>query len=154
MPRAKPLDSDPTYKSQHPGWRANNDKKLAEIQVETKNVYATNEHGERPWGSWTVLEAGEGYCIKHIKVAPGQRLSLQYHRHRSENWVIIAGEGEVTLDDRLIKVVAGDHVHIPLGAHHRVLNPSDKILKILELQSGLVLDEADIVRIEDDYDRS
>jgi len=122
--------------------------------MDSKNTYVTSEHGERPWGSWTVLEAGDGYCIKHIKVAPGQRLSLQYHRHRAENWVIIAGEGEITLDDQLIKVRAGDHVHIPLGARHRILNASDKSLDILELQSGSILDEADIIRIEDDYARS
>lgn len=121
--------------------------------METKNTYVSGEHGERPWGSWTVLQVGEGYCIKYIEVAPGQRLSLQYHRHRAENWVIIAGEGEVTLNEQNIKVGAGDHVFIPLGARHRVLNSSDEALKILELQSGLVLDEADIIRIEDDYSR-
>ena len=118
------------------------------------NKYSPNEHGERPWGSWTVLDAGQGFCVKRIVVAPGQRLSLQYHNHRAENWVIISGRGEVELDGEQIAVRGGDHVHIPQGARHRVLNPSSEMLKILELQSGDVLDEEDIVRLEDDYARS
>ena len=118
-----------------------------------KNAYADGEYGERPWGSWTVLEASKGYCVKHIRVSPGQRLSLQYHHHRAENWVIIAGEGDITLDERVFKVTAGDHVYIPVGARHRIYNTSDVTLKILELQSGDILDEEDIVRIEDDYER-
>jgi mannose-1-phosphate guanylyltransferase len=101
-----------------------------------------------------VLDSGEGFCVKHIAVSPGQRLSLQYHRHRAENWEIISGKGEVQIDDEKITVQGGDHVHIPLGARHRVSNASDEILRILELQSGDVLDEDDIIRLEDDYARS
>lgn len=116
--------------------------------------YAVGEHDDRPWGNWEVLATGPRYILKRIIVLPLQRLSLQYHHHRAEHWTIVEGRGEVTLDHELMIVGHGEHVHIPIGAHHRIRNPGDAPLTFIEVQVGDVLDENDIVRIVDDYGRN
>jgi len=119
-----------------------------------KQKYNKNEVGNRPWGRWAVLDAGPGFTVKRIEVEPGHRLSLQYHHHRSEHWLVIDGEGEVEIDEMTISIKQRSHVHIPLKAVHRVKNTGKNTLIILELQQGDVLDEDDIVRLEDDYARA
>ena len=118
-----------------------------------KQFYFKNEIGERPWGRWTVLDAGLGFTVKKIEIDPGHRLSLQYHHHRSEHWLVIEGEGVVELDEEIIHIAQRSHVHIPLKSVHRVKNTGSTALIILELQQGELLDEGDIVRLEDDYER-
>lgn len=115
--------------------------------------YAPGETGERPWGRWRVLETGEGFCVKRIEVEPGHRLSLQYHHHRFEDWIIVSGEGLVECDGERTVVKTGDRVRIPLLSHHRISNPGSVMLVVIEVQHGALLDENDIVRIEDDYAR-
>lgn len=115
--------------------------------------YQPGEIGERPWGRWLVLETGQGFCVKRIEVEPRQRLSLQYHNHRAEDWVIVAGSGLVECDGEKLEVCAGDRVRIPRLAHHRICNVGADILIFIEIQHGTHLDENDIVRVEDDYGR-
>ena len=121
--------------------------------VEPTIRYQTGELGERPWGRWRVLEAGKGFCVKRIEVEPGHRLSLQYHHHRYEDWIVVAGTGLVQCDEELISVKSGDRVRIPLLARHRIANPGSDLLVIIEVQHGSLLDENDIVQVEDDYVR-
>lgn len=115
--------------------------------------YSKGEKGERPWGRWEVLETGHLYCVKRIDVLPATRLSLQFHHHRSEDWMIVEGQGVVERDGQQIAVARGTHMHIPQGAKHRIANTGDTVLTFIEVQQGDVLDENDIVRIEDDYGR-
>src|SRR5215472_7374560 len=115
--------------------------------------YAIGERDTRPWGTWEVLATGERYTVKRIHVLPGERLSLQYHQHRSEHWTIVQGLAEVELDDVVHQLCAGNYVHIPVEAVHRVRALGSEPLVFLEIQVGEVLDENDIVRISDDYGR-
>ena len=100
------------------------------------------------------MEASNSFTLKTIKVSPGQRLSLQYHNHRSEHWVVVEGQGVVTLGGDRIRVERGSHIYVPRETNHRIANNSDKDLVFVEVQFGDKLDENDIVRIEDDYQRS
>jgi mannose-6-phosphate isomerase len=115
--------------------------------------YVVGDSDSRPWGKWEVLAIGDHYTLKRIKVLPGHRLSLQYHRHRSEHWTIVQGFAEVELDDAVHQISSGKHIHIPVGALHRVRALGSEPLVFLEIQVGEVLDEDDIVRIADDYGR-
>lgn len=115
--------------------------------------YSAGDNDTRPWGQWTVLEAGPNFTVKTIKVDVGQRLSLQYHRHRSEHWVVVQGHGQVTLGGDRLNVEPGSHLYIPSTTRHRIHNTGDNILVFVEVQFGEHLDENDIVRVEDDYDR-
>lgn len=118
------------------------------------SAYSVGMRDTRPWGSWEVVAIGDGHVVKRISVDPGARLSLQRHRHRAEHWVMVAGEGEVTLDARTLRCRTGEHVHIPLGAVHRIANPGVGALVFIEVQTGTVLDESDIERLEDDFGRA
>jgi mannose-1-phosphate guanylyltransferase / mannose-6-phosphate isomerase len=113
-------------------------------------------HGEehRPWGSFRVLHEGPGFKIKEIVVAPGGRLSLQSHRHRAEHWVVVAGTARVTVDDQVLLLEPNQNVHIPLGARHRMENPGQVPMHLIEVQCGDYLGEDDIIRYEDVYGRS
>lgn len=115
--------------------------------------YAVGDHEERPWGNWRVVDIGPTFTTKQVEVKPGHRLSLQYHYHRSEHWVIVAGSGEATVGGDTIRVEAGRHVNIPSGVQHRIHNTGDSPLVFVEVQLGDLLDENDIVRLEDDYQR-
>ena len=108
----------------------------------------------RPWGFYEVLEDEPEHKVKRIVVHPGERLSLQLHHRRAEHWLVIGGEGLVTLDDDEILVPSGQAVDIPRGARHRVRNPGQEPLVFIEVQTGDYFGEDDIVRFEDDYGRS
>jgi len=107
----------------------------------------------RPWGRWTVLGHGEGYKVKRIEVNPGHRLSLQFHHHRSEHWIVVSGTAKVTIGGRSEYVHAQESTFVPAGTSHRIENPGPNLLTIIEIQSGSYLGEDDIVRVQDDYGR-
>ena len=115
--------------------------------------YAVGESDDRPWGRWEVVATGERYTVKRITVLPGQRLSLQYHHHRSEHWTVVEGEAEVEIDGSVHELGFAGHVFIPVGAKHRVRNRGHAPLVFIEVQVGDLLDENDIVRVSDDYGR-
>ncbi len=108
---------------------------------------------ERPWGAWTVLEAGTGYKVKRLEVFPGKRLSLQKHFCRSEHWVVVQGRARVTNGDRVFMLETNQWTFIPVETVHRLENPESGPLVLIEVQSGNDLHEADIVRLEDDFGR-
>ena len=108
----------------------------------------------RPWGTFTVLDEGENYKVKRIEVLPGMRLSYQKHAQRTEHWFVVQGTAKVRLDDRDITVRVGDAIDIPVGAAHRIENPGDELLIVVEVQRGSYLGEDDIVRLDDDFGRA
>ena len=108
----------------------------------------------RPWGTFTVLDEGEGFKVKRIEVLPGKRLSYQKHAQRAEHWVVLQGTAKVTLDDREINVAAGEAIDIGVGSAHRVKNAGTELLVFIEVQRGRYLGEDDIVRLQDDFGRA
>lgn len=107
----------------------------------------------RPWGRYTVLEEGPGYKIKRILVNSGQRLSLQSHRQRAEHWVVVRGTARVTNGERVTTLKENESTFIPKGEKHRLENPGDAPLVIIEVQTGSYLGEDDIERFDDLYGR-
>ena len=116
--------------------------------------YTSGESDRRPWGRWTVLDVGPGYAVKRIEVLPGGKLSLQRHRFRAEHWVVVAGTATVTLDDAVFDLPPGGTVRIGLGQVHRVENRGTDPVVFIEVQTGALLDETDIERLEDVYGRA
>jgi mannose-6-phosphate isomerase-like protein (cupin superfamily) len=98
------------------------------------------------------MRAG-GFQVKSIDVLPGQRLSLQSHEQRSEHWIVIDGTARVMRDAENIDLVRNESVYLPAGTVHRLENPSDTPLKVIEVAVGDYLGEDDIVRFDDDWDR-
>ncbi|MFM7468632.1 MAG: phosphomannose isomerase type II C-terminal cupin domain [Vampirovibrionales bacterium] len=114
----------------------------------------TQYREERPWGCFTVIQDAP-YCkVKHLVLLPQQRLSLQYHHHREEHWLITHGTGRVTVGQDQWLVSAGDLIRVPRLAEHRLENTSvDTLLEWVEVQLGDSFEESDIVRLQDDYQR-
>lgn len=108
----------------------------------------------RPWGNYQSLDNGDRYQVKRIVVKKGGRLSLQYHNHRAEHWVVVRGTARVTIGDQVTTLHENQSIYIPLGQPHRLENPGKIDLELIEVQTGSYLGEDDIVRIEDDYRRS
>lgn len=126
-------------------------KKLAERPLVKDNPYAKTQ---RPWGSYQVIDQGNGYKVKRIEILPGGMLSLQVHQHRDEHWTMVCGEAYVTRDEEIIRVRSNESIFIPKQIKHRLHNRSDQICVLIEVQSGEYLGEDDIIRIEDIYKRS
>ena len=107
----------------------------------------------RPWGWFESLAMGEGFQVKRIHVKPGAALSLQSHERRSEHWIVVEGTARVTIDDTVQTMAEGQSVYVPLGARHRLENPGEFPMVLIEVQIGTYLGEDDIVRYEDLYAR-
>jgi mannose-1-phosphate guanylyltransferase/mannose-6-phosphate isomerase len=109
---------------------------------------------ERPWGSYTVLEKGNGYKIKRVVLNPGAKLSLQLHRKRSEHWVVVSGIANVTRESETYLVNTNESTYIPVNTKHRLENPGEVPLQIIEVQNGDYVEEDDIERFDDVYGRT
>lgn len=115
-----------------------------------------NQHRKvhRPWGWYDSVDAGGRFKVKRIHVNPGASLSLQKHHHRAEHWVVVRGTAEISCGEKKLLLTENQSTFIPLGEIHRLANPSNIPLEIIEIQSGSYLGEDDIVRFEDNYGRS
>ncbi len=107
----------------------------------------------RPWGHYDNLLESNDHKIKELVVNPGERLSLQKHQRRAEHWTVVSGEALVTVGEKEIPLKPGQSVDIPKGVVHRIMNPGEVPLFIVEVQMGDYFGEDDIIRLEDDYDR-
>jgi len=108
----------------------------------------------RPWGAYEGVDVGDRFQVKRITVTPGARLSLQKHHHRAEHWVVVKGTARVTCGEKIFLLGENQSTYIPLGEVHRLENPGQIPLEIIEVQSGTYLGEDDIVRLEDAYGRN
>ena len=132
------------------------DIKQLVARLEAAGRAEATEHRKayRPWGSYQQIAAGPRYQVKHIRVTPGGRLSLQSHHHRAEHWVVVRGTARVTRDDEVMLLAENQSTYLPLGAVHRLENPGKVDLDLIEVQSGSYLGEDDIVRYDDVYGRA
>jgi mannose-1-phosphate guanylyltransferase/mannose-6-phosphate isomerase len=134
--------------------RSQDVKKVVEqLKLSKHETLKTHRTVARPWGTYTVLEEGDGFKIKRIVVKPGQSLSLQMHHHRSEHWVVVSGTASVTNGEKSFLVRKNESTYIPAGNRHRLENPGMLDLVMIEVQSGDYLGEDDIVRFQDVYGR-
>jgi mannose-1-phosphate guanylyltransferase/mannose-6-phosphate isomerase len=127
---------------------------VARLQSENRAEAQSHHQVFRPWGSYELLVSGDGFQVKRIVVKPGGRLSLQKHQHRTEHWVVVRGTAEVVNGDETMILTEDQSTYIPIGAKHRLSNPTQDPLELIEVQSGSYLGEDDIVRFEDIYGRS
>ena len=135
--------------------RAQDVKKAVEL-LKSKDIaqaeISSKDH--RPWGWFESLALGDCFQVKRICVKPGAALSLQSHKHRSEHWIVVEGTARVTIDDEVKLVSEGQSVYVSLGAKHRLENPGESSMVLIEVQIGSYLGEDDIVRYEDVYARN
>ncbi len=127
--------------------RAQELKKLLEM-ISQHNDTLLDRHNRvyRAWGFYETIDLGERYQVKHIRVKPGAKLSVQMHHHRAEHWVVVSGTARIQRDDEELVLTENQYVFIPLGSIHAVENIGRTPLDFVEVQSGSYLGEDDIVR--------
>ncbi|MGB5690110.1 MAG: mannose-1-phosphate guanylyltransferase/mannose-6-phosphate isomerase, partial [Woeseiaceae bacterium] len=107
----------------------------------------------RPWGSYDSIDNSENFQVKRLVVKPGAVLSLQKHAHRSEHWVVVKGKALITRNDEEFELKVNESTYVAIGDVHRIANPYDEPVHIIEVQCGDYLGEDDIVRFDDNYGR-
>ena len=122
-------------------------KRDKEKYFKKKNVYY------RPWGRYVNLFEGKNFLVKELTVNSKSSISLQKHYHRSEHWMITQGKPKITINKKKFFKKENEIVLIPQGAIHRIENYFKKPVKIIEVQTGQILKESDIVRYQDVYGR-
>ena len=100
-----------------------------------------------------MLTEGPTHKVKTIAVAPGKRLSYQRHQHRSEHWIVVKGTAQVTVGEEVSLVRENESLYINATEWHRLANPEEAPLEVIEVQIGSYLGEDDIIRLEDIYHR-
>ena len=123
------------------------------LEAEGRDEGTTHRRVHRPWGSFEQLDSGERYQVKRLTVKPGEVLSLQMHHHRAEHWVVVRGTAKVTRGSEEFLLTENQSTYIPLGVKHRLGNPGQVLLEVIEVQSGTYFGEDDIVRFDDVYNR-
>jgi mannose-6-phosphate isomerase-like protein (cupin superfamily) len=159
IPEKKSTPSTPIY------LKANEKSNLSvclenEVNLRNKNEFSEDSAQkeptqiEKPWGYYAIIDQGPHYKVKKIVVYPGYRLSLQMHYHRNEYWLVVKGVALVTVGDQTFILDPNQSTYIPMQTFHRMENRGDELLEIIEVQNGNCISEEDIVRIEDDFNRS
>ena len=124
------------------------------LKQQERSEFHSHKRIWRPWGSFEAVGDGRQYQVKRIKVKPGASLSLQKHEHRAEHWIVVNGTADVICGERRFTLGENESTYIPVGVTHRLANPGEQTLELIEVQVGDYLGEDDIVRYTDDYGRS
>ena len=125
-------------------------------EMDQKNIkeIKSNKKVHRPWGNFISLINEKTWQVKRLEINPQSSLSLQLHHKRAEHWVVVKNTAKVEINGEISFLKENESIYVPLGSKHRLSNPSDKILILIEVQSGSYLGEDDIVRFKDNYNRN
>ena len=129
-------------------------REISKIYKKNKKKYfkKTNVY-YRPWGKYVNLFVGKNFLVKELTVNSKSSISLQKHNFRSEHWMITQGKPMITIDKKKFYRKPDESVFVPRGAIHRIQNNFKKQVKIIEVQTGPILKETDIIRFQDIYGR-
>jgi mannose-6-phosphate isomerase-like protein (cupin superfamily) len=162
----------------------NKDEAIANISalINTFGFVVAETDFTKPWGAYFRLENAEaerfidtyfsdikdqfetfeGLSPKYLLVAPGERLSWQYHYNRAEHWRVLQGTVGVKLADddtepeTYVEKTEGELIQFPALKRHRLIGLDNYgvVVEIWQhINPGQASDEADIVRVADDYKR-
>jgi mannose-1-phosphate guanylyltransferase/mannose-6-phosphate isomerase len=129
-------------------------KVVRELKANNVPQATTHEKEYRPWGCFETIAVTKEYKVKRLKVNPGESLSLQKHQFRSEHWVVVSGVARVTNGKKVFILNENQSTYIPMGAIHRLENPGEVNLEVIEVQLGSYLGDDDIIRLQDFYFRA
>ena len=127
---------------------------LMNAESEIKKDITIKKITQKPWGSYQVLHQEQEFLLKKLIINPGEEISSQFHNHRHEHWVILSGAIVVILDGKNSEMLINDHIYVPKGSKHQIINSSEDPAEIIEIQSGRIIAEDDIVRLSDKYKRN
>ncbi|MFA5197268.1 MAG: mannose-1-phosphate guanylyltransferase/mannose-6-phosphate isomerase [Patescibacteria group bacterium] len=128
-------------------------KIVEELKKNECNELIEHKTTKKPWGKYTILDEGEGFKVKFLHLSPGAKISLQKHKHRAEHWVVIKGLAKITIHDKEGLLNPNESVFVPAGTKHRLENIGIDELIVVEVATGLYIEEDDIERLDDVYSR-
>ena len=129
-------------------------KEISNIFRKNKSKYYKKDNVfYRPWGKYINLYSGKGFLVKEIIINPKSSISLQKHMHRSEHWTVVSGRPKITINNKKLFKNINESIFIPQGAIHRIENFFNKPVRIIEVQTGPILKETDIITYKDIYGR-
>jgi mannose-1-phosphate guanylyltransferase/mannose-1-phosphate guanylyltransferase/mannose-6-phosphate isomerase len=123
-------------------------KVVERLQKNNHNLTRAHRTLLRPWGNYTVLEDGPGFCIRRVVIRPGLGPGLQIHHHRTEHWVVMSGIARVTKGEQEMVLRENESITVPSATAHRIINPGIIDLVVIEIQTGAYLGEDDVIRLE------
>ncbi len=126
---------------------------VEQLRARGRSEHRSHRMVHRPWGRFEDIDQGERFRVKRITVEPGQKLSLQWHHHRAEHWIVVSGTARVTRGEQVTLLTENQSMYIGVGEVHRLENPGKIPLQLIEVQTGTYLGEDDIVRVDDVYRR-
>ena len=126
---------------------------VSQLEAQQREEQILHRKVIRPWGWFDTIDVGSRFKVKRIQVNPGASLSLQRHKKRAEHWVVVKGIAQVICGDKTISLHENESTFIPCGLTHRLFNPGEIPIEIIEVQTGDYLEEDDIERFEDNYGR-
>ncbi|MCH8063058.1 MAG: mannose-1-phosphate guanylyltransferase/mannose-6-phosphate isomerase, partial [Chloroflexi bacterium] len=126
---------------------------VGQLKDEGRTEQINHRRVHRPWGFYETIDAGAHFRVKRLEINPGAALSLQTHEYRAEHWVVVEGTAKVTRGDEEFLLAENQSTYVPVGMKHRLENPGTVPVEIIEVQTGSYLEEDDIVRFEDRYNR-
>jgi len=126
---------------------------VAELEARGRPETEYHVRDFRPWGAFETIDRGERFQVKRLMLNPGASISLQYHHHRAEHWVIVKGTARVQKGEENLDLGMSQSIYIPAGTLHKLSNPGTESLELIEVQTGDYLGEDDIVRVDDEYGR-
>ncbi|TRO44658.1 mannose-1-phosphate guanylyltransferase/mannose-6-phosphate isomerase [Pseudomonas sp. ALS1279] len=124
------------------------------LNQQSREEHTLHRKVHRPWGWYDSIDEGGRFKVKRIQVNPKASLSLQKHHHRAEHWIVVQGTAQITRGSETLLLSENQSTYIPLGEVHRLANPGNIPLEIIEVQSGSYLGEDDIIRFDDQYGRN
>lgn len=119
---------------------------VAELDREGRPETVQHRRAYRPWGWTEEIARGERFRVQSMMIKPGQGLTMQRHIHRAEHWVVMSGTLEVSVNGETKYVTENESVFVPLGAPHKLKNPGMIEVRMIEVQSGAVIHDEDILR--------
>lgn len=125
-----------------------------EKSLDSRVAYKVGDNATRPWGKWEVVDVGLRHIVKRLVFNPEHQCSLQKHAGRHEHWIIVSGKASYEIGNLSGNLYPTQCAFIPAGISHRIRNASKSLpLEFIEIQSGELLCETDIIRLDDDYGR-
>lgn len=124
-----------------------------QLKLDQREETIAHKKVYRPWGSYENMDVSDKFLVKRVTVKPGEKISLQKHFHRAEHWVVVRGTALVSRGEESFLLTEDQSTYIPLGVIHRLENPGQIPLELIEIRTGSYLGDDDIVRYEDKYGR-
>jgi mannose-1-phosphate guanylyltransferase/mannose-6-phosphate isomerase len=127
---------------------------VEELKAKTRVEAIEHRTVYRPWGECTVLEEGPRYRIKRIVVKPGASIDLQIHHHQNKHWIVVKGTAKITIGNKIMHIHENESVYVPKSTPHKLENPGIISLEIIEVQTGDYVGGDDIIRLDNEYERT